>query len=61
MDLNNDHARRGTQRIIQAILGYDKVIKHLDGRDIQISSEETTQPGSVRMIEEEGMPVHGSK
>ena len=36
------------------------MIKHLDGREVKIESEDTTQPGSIRLIEEEGMPVKDS-
>ena len=42
----------------EALLGYSKTIKHLDGRQITIESNKPTQPFSVRKITGEGMPVH---
>jgi DnaJ-related protein SCJ1 len=36
------------------------VIKQLDGREIVLESEEITQPGFVKAIEEEGMPIFNS-
>ena len=42
----------------EALLGYSKKIKHLDGREIYIESKETTQPFQIRKIEGEGMPIH---
>ena len=45
----------------EALLGFKKKITHLDGRVIEVSSEdgEIIQPFSWKIIEDEGMPVHG--
>lgn len=45
----------------EAILGFKKTIKHLDDREIVVSSEEITQPGSTIIVEDEGMPVLNSQ
>ncbi len=45
----------------QAILGFKKTIKHLDGREIIIEQDDITQPGYVKMVEGEGMPFEGSE
>lgn len=42
----------------EALLGYNKKYEHLDKREINIDSKETTQPFSVRKLKGEGMPVH---
>ena len=44
--------------IKEALMGYKKKIKHLDGREFYIESNEVTQPNQVRKIDGEGMPVH---
>ena len=42
----------------EALLGFSKRFKHLDGRDVEISAREPTQPFFVRKVVEEGMPHH---
>jgi DnaJ-class molecular chaperone len=42
---------------MQAILGFRKVIKHLDGHEVVIETDDITQPGYVKVIEGEGMPI----
>ena len=42
----------------EALFGYNKKIKHLDGREFYIESNKITQPDEVRIITGEGMPVH---
>lgn len=42
----------------EALFGYNKKIKHLDGREIYIESNKITKPDEVRTITGEGMPVH---
>ena len=44
----------------ESLLGFEKEIKHLDGRYIKISSDEVVQPFEVKVIHGEGMPVHES-
>jgi DnaJ-related protein SCJ1 len=46
--------------LTKAILGFKKVIKHLDGHEVVIERDEITQPGYIEIIEEEGMPILGS-
>ena len=33
----------------EAILGFTKIITHLDGREIVIESDDITQPGSIKI------------
>jgi DnaJ-class molecular chaperone len=40
-----------------AILGFRKTIKHLDGRDVVVMNDETTQNGQVLRVRGEGMPL----
>lgn len=40
----------------EALLGFKRKIKHLDGHHISISRQAVTQPGSIQVIEDEGMP-----
>lgn len=42
----------------EALFGYNKKIKHLDGREFYIESQKVTQPDETRIITGEGMPVH---
>ncbi len=43
--------------LMQAILGFRKVVKHLDGHEVVIEQDEITQPGYVMIVEGEGMPI----
>lgn len=59
------HERKGddlyanlTINLKEALLGYDKSFKHLDGRQVRIKSENTIQPFEVKTMVGEGMPVH---
>lgn len=42
----------------EALLGFSKVVKHLDGHDVEVSKTSVTKPMSVKRIKGEGMPVH---
>ena len=44
--------------LTQALCGFDKVIKHLDGRDVVLSSPmgQVVEPNALYMVHEEGMP-----
>jgi len=44
--------------LVEALVGFTKKIKHLDGRDVEITKTDVTKPGEVFMVEEEGMPHH---
>ena len=41
-----------------ALLGFKKVIQHLDGHKVAIKKEGVTQPGETIRVKGEGMPVH---
>ena len=41
-----------------ALLGFRKVIEHLDGHKVNIKKDGVTQPGETIRIKGEGMPVH---
>jgi len=47
--------------IDEALLGFEKNITHLDGRNLQIVRKGVTQPGFVQMIKGEGMPSFENK
>ena len=42
----------------EALLGFTKVIHHLDGRAVQLNEAGVTQSGHVAVIKGEGMPKH---
>ena len=42
-----------------AILGFDRKIKHLDGHEVQVVGDYNVQDGEEIRIEGEGMPVRG--
>lgn len=41
----------------QALVGFSRSIKHLDGRSVEITSTEVIKPGTVKRVRNEGMPV----
>jgi DnaJ-related protein SCJ1 len=43
---------------LEALVGFSKKIKHLDGHEVVIQRTEITKPGEVIVIQEEGMPFH---
>merc|ERR1719254_494342 len=43
----------------EALLGFDRTIKHLDGHSVSISFRGVMQPFGVLRIDEEGMPQKG--
>ena len=45
----------------ESLCGYDRTITHLDGRVLRMRSEDgmVTKPGSIYVLENEGMPVPG--
>ncbi|WVO13544.1 hypothetical protein L204_101165 [Cryptococcus depauperatus] len=49
---------RVTLSVAEALLGFKRQLKHLDGRTIMVSRAGTTQPGEVEVIEGEGMPAY---
>ncbi|KAF9557418.1 DnaJ-domain-containing protein [Agrocybe pediades] len=50
-----------TISVDDALLGFEKNITHLDGRNLQIVRKGVTQPGFVQVVKGEGMPVYGRK
>lgn len=44
----------------QALFGFNKIIKHLDGRQVLISHNGKTEPNTKRIIHGEGMPILGT-
>lgn len=42
----------------EALLGYKRPIRHLDGRDVVVEHKGVTQPFEVRKVTGEGMPLH---
>ncbi len=44
----------------EALLGFEREIKHLDDHIVQIKKDGVVQPGDVIKLRGEGMPVHQS-
>ena len=44
--------------LTEALLGFQKEIRHLDGHLVTLHRARPTQPGFVLELEDEGMPVH---
>lgn len=42
----------------EALLGFDKVFKHLDDHEVELNSENVIQHNTVQTLEGEGMPKH---
>ena len=42
----------------EALLGYNRSVRHLDGREVALDVKGVTQPFQVRKMAGEGMPVH---
>ncbi|KAK8844597.1 hypothetical protein IAR55_006444 [Kwoniella newhampshirensis] len=49
---------RVTLSVAEALLGFERNMTHLDGRQITIGRRGTTQPNEVEVIEGEGMPSY---
>jgi len=43
----------------EALLGFHRTIRHMDGRDVAIDYSGIISPGQVITLRDEGMPVHG--
>ncbi|XP_043722183.1 dnaJ protein ERDJ3B-like [Telopea speciosissima] len=56
----NDLHTTVTITLVQALVGFDKSIKHLDEHLVDISSKGITKPKEVRKFKGEGMPLHFS-
>eukprot|EP00386_Alphamonas_edax_P003936 GDKI01012064.1.p1 GENE.GDKI01012064.1~~GDKI01012064.1.p1 ORF type:complete len:431 (-),score=102.52 GDKI01012064.1:112-1404(-) len=48
--------------LLEALVGYAFELKHLDGRSVVVKSKEgeVIKPGDVKVIREEGLPIHKS-
>jgi DnaJ-related protein SCJ1 len=56
--VENDLHLKMNISLLEALVGFSKVIKHLDGHDVKVEKTDVTKPGEVIQIEEEGMPFH---
>lgn len=56
----NDLHTTVTISLLQALVGFEKSIKHLDGRLVSIGTKGITKPKEVRRVKGEGMPLHMS-
>jgi len=54
----NDLHMKMTISLLEGLVGFSKVIKHLDSHDVIVKRDEITKPGEIIMIEGEGMPYH---
>jgi len=43
----------------EALTGFTRTVRQMDGRDIEVSESGVTGPYSTKIIKGEGMPVHG--
>ncbi|TYI69351.1 hypothetical protein E1A91_D08G149200v1 [Gossypium mustelinum] len=50
-----------TITLVQALVGFEKTIKHLDDHLVNVSSKDITKHKEVRKFKGEGMPLHSSK
>ncbi|KAF5741538.1 dnaJ subfamily B member 11-like [Tripterygium wilfordii] len=56
----NDLHTTVTITLVQALVGFEKTIKHLDEHLVDIGTKGITKPKEVRKFKEEGMPIHFS-
>ncbi|KAF8394640.1 hypothetical protein HHK36_020854 [Tetracentron sinense] len=56
----NDLHTTITITLVQALVGFEKTIKHLDEHLVDISSKGITKPKEVKKFKGEGMPLHFS-
>ncbi|CAI9767850.1 unnamed protein product [Fraxinus pennsylvanica] len=56
----NDLHTTVTITLVQALVGFEKTIKHLDDHLVDISLKGITKPKEVRKFKGEGMPLHFS-
>ena len=43
--------------LTEALVGFEKRIRHLDGHEVLLARSAVTRPGDVMVVEGEGMPV----
>ncbi|PSR94722.1 DnaJ protein like [Actinidia chinensis var. chinensis] len=56
----NDLHTTITITLVQALVGFEKTIKHLDENPVDISTKGVTKPKEVRKFKSKGMPLHYS-
>ncbi|KDP28236.1 hypothetical protein JCGZ_14007 [Jatropha curcas] len=56
----NDLHTTVTITLVQALVGFEKTIKHLDEHLVEIGTKGITKPKEVRKFKGEGMPLHFS-
>lgn len=44
--------------LLEALVGFSKVVKHLDGHEVKITKDTVSKPGEIITISDEGMPLH---
>ncbi|XP_074563500.1 dnaJ protein ERDJ3B-like [Curcuma longa] len=54
----NDLHMTATISLLEALIGFEKAIKHLDGHPVEIGSKGITKPKETRKFKGEGMPLH---
>ncbi|XP_047982184.1 dnaJ protein ERDJ3B-like [Salvia hispanica] len=54
----NDLHTTVTITLVQALVGFEKTVKHLDEHLVDISSQGITKPKQVRKFKGKGMPLH---
>ncbi|XP_042452086.1 dnaJ protein ERDJ3B-like [Zingiber officinale] len=54
----NDLHATVTISLLQALVGFEKTIKHLNDRRVEIGTKGITKPKEVRKFKGEGMPLH---
>jgi len=47
-----------TISLLEALVGFTKTFKHLDGHEVEVKQDAVTKPGEVIRISGEGMPLH---
>jgi DnaJ family protein B protein 11 len=52
----DDLAMNATITLAEALVGFSRTVKHLDGRKVVLSSTAVTRPGDVAVVAGEGMP-----
>jgi len=50
----------GSLTLLEALVGFDTKIKHVDGKDINVKRTEVTPHGYVQVIKGQGMPKFGT-
>ncbi|KNE70015.1 chaperone DnaJ [Allomyces macrogynus ATCC 38327] len=48
---------KATIGLVDALLGFERTIKHMDGHVVKLKRTDVTQPGFIQVLEGEGMPI----